>query len=267
MARFGSASAGVATQIVPALLTLGPGDLHAQGSAEAPLVTDRPDFTESTVTVAPGRFQLESGHTFAKLGRTEAHTIGEVLVRVGLVERVEARIGLNSYTVAGSPDGAPDGAEDLSLGFKWTLAARDAGTRRGEPDVALLVEADLPTGAEKIGGDGVRPSAILALSWPLSERFDFGMNGGLEYASGGGERFARASGSATAAFSLAEGLGVFAEVFALFPEEKGGPDTHFINAGLTLLAGPDLQFDGRIGVGLDQPDPNYFAGVGLAWRH
>ncbi|MFQ5990494.1 MAG: hypothetical protein ACE5K9_11330 [Candidatus Methylomirabilales bacterium] len=39
-----------------------------QGSKPDPLVTDRPDFTESTETVAPGRFQIEAGYTFSRPG-------------------------------------------------------------------------------------------------------------------------------------------------------------------------------------------------------
>ena len=45
-------------------------------TAQEPMVTDRPDFTESTSTVMPGVYQLEAGYTFARFGRTDTHQIG-----------------------------------------------------------------------------------------------------------------------------------------------------------------------------------------------
>ncbi len=60
-----------------------PVDLRAQGAepvpttrGEEPLITDRPDFTESPVAVAPGLFQLEGGYTFSKDAGEDKHTLG-----------------------------------------------------------------------------------------------------------------------------------------------------------------------------------------------
>jgi len=38
------------------------------------------------------------------------------------------------------------------------------------------------------------------------------------------------------------------------------------DAGATWLLGPDLQLDLRAGHGLDGPDPDWFAGAGVAVR-
>src|SRR3972149_2072098 len=54
-----------------------------------PLVTDRPDFTESTVTVGLGGVQLEMGYTYtrdeASGGNTTEHPFPETLLRVGML--------------------------------------------------------------------------------------------------------------------------------------------------------------------------------------
>ena len=65
-----------------------------------PLVTDRPDFTESTVTVGRGVMQLECGYTFTaddEAGvRTNNHSFPETLLRVGmLAEWFELRFDWN----------------------------------------------------------------------------------------------------------------------------------------------------------------------------
>ena len=69
------------------------------GSAQtaAPLVADRPDFTEATTTVGLGVFQIEFGYTFG-LDRDDGnsvrgHSFGEPLLRAGvLAEWLELRV-------------------------------------------------------------------------------------------------------------------------------------------------------------------------------
>ena len=57
--------------------------------AQQPLISDRPDFTESAATITPGRVQMEAGYTFARLEEVEGHAIGEILARIGVLSGVE----------------------------------------------------------------------------------------------------------------------------------------------------------------------------------
>ena len=59
------------------------------------MVTDRPDATESAITVAPGVFQLEFGYTFGEIESVSVHNLGEVLLRVGVADMLELRLGVN----------------------------------------------------------------------------------------------------------------------------------------------------------------------------
>ena len=64
------------------------------GDAEkkAELNTDRPDFTESSVTVPRGRLQMESGVTWSdEPGGSEVLSGPELLFRYGLFEKTELR--------------------------------------------------------------------------------------------------------------------------------------------------------------------------------
>lgn len=62
-----------------------------------PIETDRPDFTEASSVVPAGRIQLESGYTFFLDNndgtRSMQHTFPEWLLRVGLTDRLELRLG------------------------------------------------------------------------------------------------------------------------------------------------------------------------------
>ena len=81
--------------VIALLITLPP----AAFAQTSDLVTDRPDFTESAVSVAPGRVQLEGGYTFSRIEAERTHTVGELLARFGAVDRLEFRLGINSAVV------------------------------------------------------------------------------------------------------------------------------------------------------------------------
>lgn len=249
------------TLVAIAVLLLPVGALDAQVA----LVTDRPDFTESAVTVRPGRVQLEGGCTFSRTGAAERHTAGELLARIGVTGSAELRVGVGSVVVEEARGARETGVDDATLGAKLTFAGGGMGL--GRPAAALLLSTSVPTGSEGFGGRGVQPSAILALGWVLSERISLGANVGLTSAKAGGERFRQGRGSASLGVALDPRTGAYAEVYGFTAEEEAGPETGYLDAGLTRLLSPDLQIDLRVGVGVNDPEPEYFAGAGLAWRH
>jgi len=69
---------------------------------DQPLVTDRTDFTESTEPIPAGHAQLEAGYTFTfdreNEDRVRDHTAGELLLRIGVVDNFELRIGWDGYS-------------------------------------------------------------------------------------------------------------------------------------------------------------------------
>lgn len=239
------------------------------GIAE-PLTSDRPDFTESTSIVPRGHFQVEGGFTFSRVEDEEAQSLGEVLVRIGLGERVEARIGAGSYNRIDTGVPGADritGFEDPSLGMKIGLTPGDPDLLPpGRPMMALILATSIPVGDDELTADEWVPEAKLALSWDLTPRVSLGSNVNYTYAVDGDERFHQLSGSLTSGFSLTDRLGAFVEYFGFTEETDGGPDTHYLDGGLTFGVSSDLQLDARIGFGLNDPSPEWFAGVGAVVR-
>lgn len=224
--------------------------------AEGPLVTDRPDFTESPLSVDPGRVQVEAGYAFSRDREVAFHSLGEVLVRVGALKRLELRLGINSFGISDAAEAAESGFEDVVLGAKLELAQ----------GLALLFGAAFPTGSGPFGERGVRPQATLAMGWSLTTALSLGANLGGALARVGDERYALLSGSLAVGLGLSERIGLYAEIFGFTAPSESAANASFLNGGITVLITEDLQLDGRAGVSIDDPGPNYFLGAGFGWR-
>lgn len=221
---------------------------------QEPLITDRPDFTESAAVVDRGRTQIESGYTFTRSADIDQHALGEVLVRVGLGGGLELRLAPNSYAWVEGPDGDVDGFEDAGIGLKWLLADGDPGA------AALLAGTSVPTGGDAFGAEGWQPEVTLALA-----RGAVGANLGWGWADTGEGRRHTGLVSLAVGLPLGERLGVFLESYAIAAEGAGGEEA-YADAGLTRLLSPDLQLDARVGMGLNDRAVDWFVGVGLARR-
>lgn len=255
--------------VVAGLLLAAPLAAQDFSGLPEPLVTDRPDFTESTSTLPPGHFQLEGGYTFSRQGDTDSQSLGELLLRAGVGERWEARFGIGSYDRIAPGQGTArlSGYEDPTLGVKIRLTEDDPNLLPpGWPRMSILLITSVPVGSEELTADEWQPEGKLALGWDLSDRISLGSNLIYAYPSDDGERFNQFAASLSAGMSFTDRLGIYLEGFGFSKESLDGSSTSYINSGLTYLASNDLQLDVRIGAGLDDPHPNWFAGLGAAVR-
>lgn len=249
----------------------------APADASDTIATDRPDFSESTGTVEPNRIQVEGGYTFTDAGGVDSHTVGELLVRIGLNDRTELRLGLPSYLQIDLPRSNISGWSDPSVGLKLKLPSfavkaddSDAADGKKPIDFALTVSTTLPAGSSEFSSDDPQPRAALAVGRDLPRDRSFGANLGYSYLSSGTERFGEISGS----LSLSGPVGktdrasAFVEVFGYAPESSGGDNTNFLGAGFLWRpkTSDDVQFDVRAGTGLNSASADFYFGFGVAWR-
>lgn len=238
-----------------------------------PLVTDRPDFTEASVTVGKGVAQLEFGYTYTS--NTDAaesvasHSFGEALLRYGILEDwLEFRIAVfpvQELTVFEGESNSTAGHEDLYTGFKIALTPQ-AGLL---PEMALIPQMNIPTGSRTFTSDKVEPGLNWIYGWELN---DFISTAGSTQ---GNRRIDVTTGAAylemaqswTVAYHLNEEWGAYTEWFALIPSGADNVHTqHYFNGGLTYLINQNVQFDIRAGIGLNAAADNYFLGTGLSVR-
>jgi hypothetical protein len=231
-----------------------------------PLVSDRPDFTESTPTIAPGHVQVEAGSTYSEEGPLAAVSVGELFTRVGVASRVELRLVGNSVVhnrIAGTP--GRWGREDATLGAKFRLL--DAPDNPSwAPALSVIAGASLPSGTPELRSPNAQPEVKLLASWSISDRISFASNANYARFHDGDRNIDEYSGSASFGFTLTERVGAYTETFAFFPQDGSGSSRKFVNVGSTLLLSPDLQLDARIGAGPSTKSGDFFVGVGVVRR-
>lgn len=225
-----------------------------------PLITDRPDFTESPVSVARGVIQLEGGYTLAGVRGTRSHSLGEILVRVGVGGPLELRFGVNSYQIAGGSP-ARRGMEDSAIGAKLEMVEA-AGAR---PTIGLIVGASLPTGARAFRSETVEPEAVVAMGWALPGGWSAGSNVGFLLGASDAGEDNQWLGSLTVGRGVGGGpLAVFAEAYG-FAEAAGGFEV-FVDGGVTMSLGEHMQLDMRVARQVHGLTRETHIGVGIARR-
>lgn len=246
---------------------------------DEPLVTDRPDFTESTEAVPLGRFQVESGYTFTydREGgeRIREQTFPELLLRVGVARDFELRFGWGGYALTErefqsqsrrdrpiSPEEHIQGADDFELGFKLKIREQ----RGGLPNLAILGGVTFPTGSPSVSGGDVDP--LLGLLWAYDLTDEWALAGQFIFAtpSDEGTRFFQSAASVSLGVSLSDRLGTYIEYYGFYPDAEQSDSSHTVDGGFTYLVNNNFQIDIRAGFGLNEQADDFFTGVGFAWR-
>ncbi len=238
------------------------GHFYLSGQERDPLVTDRPDMTESAVSVAPGIWQIESGFHFEvdemNGEKNFSRNLNSTLIRYGIVPGLELRLGVG-YSSFSEPGSTVEGFEPLSFGFKAELFSQ-SGAR---PKTAILnVVVPGSTGSSHFRSDSWSGTVLSAMSWELGEGLGLGANLGVAFeGQGAGALFPYSS---SLGVSLGENLGGFVELFGLLSEDSG--PAHSGKIGLVYLLTPDFQVDAYVSKGLNDRAPDWFAGFGVSWR-
>lgn len=244
-----------------------------------PIETDRPDYTESPNTVPRGHAQLEGGYTFTYCpqGRTRssAQTAPELLLRAGLLDQLELRVGWDGYTWTHEGHRGPaqfgqtatiadwsQGGADQYLGFKWKLVNQQ-GLR---PDFALIPAVTVPTGSDGFSSGNVDPQIKLAWGYDLAPKWDVTGNVNFVVPTQDGTRFLQTQASASLEYELLADLSAFFEYYGFYPSALGTDCAHTLDTGLLWRITPNFQVDWRIGGGLNDEADRFFAGVGFAIR-
>lgn len=244
-----------------------------------PIITDRPDFTESPAVVPWGHFQLESGYTYSYDDedgvRGSDQTFPEILLRVGLVKDFELRVGWVGMSLGESwfteqndvgrtvdRNEHEDGATDMTVGSKLHLTDANGWV----PEFSVITELGLPTGTDtKMSGD-VDPQIKWLWSYDLSEKFSLSGNLNFSAPTIEDDRYFQTAASLSLGLSLTDRIGTYFEYFGFYPAAPGMDCAHSLDGGFTYLITENLQIDVRTGFGLNDEADDFFTGIGVSFR-
>ena len=228
--------------------------IAAPAFAQEALVSERPSFSASSVTVSDGAWQAEFGFRHIRIdGDANLSVFPEFLLRFGLSDETELQIEWAGYIRQDFGMGSDSGPSDVSIGGKWSLSDAADVTK-----FAFLASLSIPVGDDQFSTDSYDPR--IALAWSHS--------GGLEWF---GTLAARSTDGDTLisngvglSFSIDEASGWFIEHEMNIPERGG--TLHALNGGWTMLRNPTMQFDVHGSVGLNDRAPDFALGLGMAVR-
>jgi hypothetical protein len=235
------------------------------------IVTDRPDFVESSDVVGRAIVQIEAS---VAQERKKANGLRErtfstpSLLRVGVSDSVELRLETDGlvamHTDGGATSTSERGYADASLGVKWH--ALDA--KGGLPSIGFLAHLDLASGSRAFRGDGVRPSLRMAAEWDLPNDYALGvMPGIIRGRDDSGQGFTAAIFGIVLGKEWTEQVRTFVEFAApqLAAERHGGTVATF-DIGAAYLVSRHWQVDTALSAGLTKQTSNLSWTIGLSTR-
>lgn len=255
------------------LLAAGTVLVSASATAGEPdeIVTDRPDFVESSNVVGKGKIQIETSLAVERdnaNGKRERTTTTPTLIRLGVTETLELRVETDGRTVARSTNHASGasvterGMADSAIGAKWHLADANGIL----PSVGLLAHLDLPSGADAFRGDGVRPSLRLVGEWDLPHEMSLGLMPGIVMDKDAeGRRYTGGIFGLVVGKSWTGRFRTFAEIAMprIATTEHGGVQAA-VDIGAAYLVNRQVQIDAALARGLNKNTPDLGWTVGLS---
>jgi len=263
-----------AVVVVAALAWLAVGGI-ARGQRGGPvreeLETDRDSFTFAPTTTGADTSILEASYSFIdnRIG-PEAHSVPELLLRRGLGDRVEARLGFNYEaggpgTVSGSEFGGEDIETEDESRILYGTKVETSDQRGWIPRSAVVLQGYTP-----VYGPSSRSTVVVGESfgWRFANGWEW--TSAVRYGTGfeKDDAFNQWAPSSVVKIPVGERWNVHAEYFGIFSAGKEVPiHLQCASVGGHVLVTEDLEIGLRCGWGLNDASPAFFTNVGIGLRY
>ena len=236
-----------------------------------PLAADRPDATESPVTVDAGHIQIETSFIDFTLNDDAATTRSIALfdtnLKIGLTNNIDLQILFSPHTHerTGSPGSRSTvrSPSDIQLRTKINLWGND---QPGPSNTAfgVMPYVTIPTGVS-LGTGKVEGGLIAMIGWDAAENYSLGFQ--IETAfihdPADDSHDTEISHTAVLGFDLIGDLGAYIEYLGVISTDADGDYLPFFSTGVTYALTEDLvlDFGTRIGLVDNADDINLFTGI------
>ena len=212
------------------------------------LSADRPDTTESPITVDAGHIQLEvSIGDLSRERRDDTVTFLQSNVKFGLDDRTDIQFVFDSWVLEDNTSGDDsDGFGDVQIRLKRNLWGNDGET---EDAFAVFPYVKIPTGTER-SNNRFEGGLILPYARPLTCALDLGLMAQLDivFDDDSDETNVELLHTAVVGYPIEGAFGGYLEYVGVAAEE--GEYSAQSNVGFTVQPGPDLLLDAGVRVGL-----------------
>lgn len=253
-----------------AALLLAPVAAHAEGDEYCP---ERPGLDTPACTMQRGRVSVETSladwtRDDQPGSREDTLLIGDTLVRLGLTDTLEARVGWTPFGHDRVRDASgvtsANRTGDVTLGMKANLQNPDGSGL----SVAVLPFATLPVGRTPIGAGDWGGGVLLPVTYELSDSVSLDVTPEIDAAvdEDGHGRHLAYSGTAGLAYKPVDAVTLTGEVQLLRDRD---PQEHVTEAQAALSVGwmvtDDLQLDllGAAGLNHSTPDAQVVGGIAV----
>ncbi|NLT70945.1 MAG: transporter [Verrucomicrobiaceae bacterium] len=221
------------------------------------LSPDRPDTTESPITVDAGAWVVEASFFDWRRDKgNHSYTVMATNLKVGLTDRIDFQTVFDTYTWQDPATGAgSEGFGDVTLRLKYNLWGNDGG----KTGFALFPFLKIPTDTA-ISNGVVEGGLILPYSIDLADGIGLGLMAEFDAVHDGVTDYdLEFVHSAVLGFDLTERLGLFTEYIGV-----AGPTPYqvYASTGLTFAIHRDFVLDTGVQIGLNDAaeDIGVFAG-------
>lgn len=213
---------------------------------------DRPGMSTGTDVMPKGKVQWETGVGYESEGGAATYTLNNTLVRFGLVDWAELRVGMDLLHGNGTT-----GLSALNIGTKIAMVENKGWV----PAISLLSNLQCP----RIGSSAFTPSHLAPQLYVLFQNqvtswFNVGYNVGAEWDGTLAEPSTFAA--VCLGFSITESLGCFVESYNYF-HSLG--NTYAMDLGLNWVVTRNLQLDLAANLNLQNTGNYLMISGGVAW--
>jgi hypothetical protein len=243
------------------------------------LVTDRPDKTESPITVDAGHVQIEMDlatftadrHNPERADiRLREWSFGNTNIRLGVLSNLELDLIIPVYTHRRTDDRVAhtvsrnQGFGDLTVRGKVNFWGNDGGTTA----FGAIPFLKLPTNGDDLGNHAVEGGLILPLSVKLPGEWELGVMTEVDVNqdSEGSDYHAEWINSATLSHAIFGPLSGYVEFFSQVSAERATPWVGTFDVGLTYEVNKNVQLDAGANLGLTRAADDLNLFLGLSWR-
>ena len=238
------------------------------------LSADRPDVTESPITVDAGHVQVElSFLDYRRDDRNgdnikfEAWTVGATNITFGLLNNVDLQFVFDVYTDEDTNDKSA-GAASSAKGFndiQFRLKINLWGNDGGETAFAVMPFIQLPAGSDGLSSDHVEGGLIFPFATALSDGWGLGLMAEVDWVfdEDDGEYDTEFVHTAVLGHDIMGSLGGYVEYIGIVSGDGDSDYQALIGTGLTYALSADVVLDVGANFGLTKAaeDVNVFAGV------